>query len=181
MLRRTRSRRRAPADGSTDQRLRALVADHAAAVYRVALSIVRDPALAEDVVQETLIKAWQHLDDVREPGSERAWVLRIGHNTAVSVRRLVPDEATDPDLLPDRPDPRDPARYVQSRGELAALREALDHLDELSRTILVLRDIEELSYQQIADALGLPLPTVKTRLLRARRELQRIAQVGEHA
>jgi RNA polymerase sigma-70 factor, ECF subfamily len=181
VLRRSRSSRRGPAEGSTDQRLRALVAEHVEAIYRVAISVVRDPALAEDVVQETVIKAWQSMGDYRGEGSERAWILRIAHNTAVSTLRRIRDEATDPGLLPERPDPRDPARHHEGRSDLERLRAGLDELDELSRSILVLRDLQGLAYQDIADALDIPVPTVKTRLLRARRELQRVVQVGEPA
>lgn len=179
VLRRARSRRRGEADGGTAQRLDALVHAHAAAAYRTALAVVRDPALAEDVVQDTIIKAWQHLDTRREEASERAWVLRIAHNTAVSMLRRVRDEPIDPGLMPDRSDPRDPARHLDGRVDLEFLRDALGALDESSRTILVLRDVEHLSYQEIAETLGLPLPTVKTRLLRARREVQRRLRVEE--
>jgi RNA polymerase sigma-70 factor (ECF subfamily) len=157
------------------------VAEHVEAIYRVAISVVRDPALAEDVVQETVIKAWQSLGTYRGEGSERAWILRIAHNTAVSTLRRIRDEATDPGNLPDQPDPRDPARHHEGRSDLELLREGLDGLDELSRSILVLRDVQGLAYQDIADALDIPVPTVKTRLLRARRELQRVVQVGEPA
>jgi len=95
VLRRSRSSRRGPVEGSTDQRLGALVAEHVEAIYRVAISVVRDPALAEDVVQETVIKAWQSMGDYRGEGSERAWILRIAHNTAVSTLRRIRDEATE--------------------------------------------------------------------------------------
>ena len=104
MLRRSRASRRRPTEGSTDQRLRALVGDHVEAIYRVALSVVRDPALAEDVTQETVIKAWQSLGTYRGEGSERAWILRIAHNTAVSTLRRIRDEATDPGMLPEEVD-----------------------------------------------------------------------------
>ena len=154
---------------------------HTGGAFRIAISVVRDSALAEDIVQETMIKAWQHLEDQCDVRAERAWVLRIAHNTAVSALRRVRDEATDPDLLPAGQDHRDPARHFQGRADLQALREALDRLDELSRTVLVLRDVEQFSYQQIADALDVPIPTVKTRLLRARREVQRLVNVEELA
>ena len=181
MLRRNRSRTRSSSDGSADERLRALIDEHAPAIYRVALSVVRDPSLAEDVVQETIIKAWRNLDSVRAEGSERSWMLRIAHNTSVSMLRRIRDEATDPRLLPDLPGGLDPDRHVQGREELARLPVVLDSLDELSRSILVLRDLEGLSYEQIAATLEVPLPTVKTRLLRARRELQRLTEAGDRA
>ncbi len=179
MLRRSRARARVRTDGSTDERLRALVDEHAPAIYRVALSIVRDPALAEDVVQETIIKAWQALPTYRGEGNQRSWVLRIAHNTAVSALRRVRDEATAPEHLPDVAENLDPERYAQGRADLERLAQVLDGLDELSRTILVLRDLEGLPYQQIAETLDVPIPTVKTRLLRARRELQRNMAAGD--
>jgi RNA polymerase sigma-70 factor (ECF subfamily) len=149
---------------------------HAPAVYRVARSIVRDPGLAEDVVQETMIRAWRSRDQLRDPGRERVWILRIAHNTAVSSLRRIRDHATDPALIPDRPVHLDPGEQIAARDDLARMAEILGGLDELSRSILVLRDLETLSYEEIADTLEVPLSTVKTRLLRARRELQRVAR-----
>jgi RNA polymerase sigma-70 factor (ECF subfamily) len=181
VLRRSRSSTRPSRDGTTDTRLRDLVNEHTDAIYRVAVSVVRDSALAEDVVQETIIKAWRSLDTYRGEGSERSWMLQIAHNTAVSALRRVRDEATDPGELPDRPELRDPERHATGRDDLDRIARILDSLDELSRSILVLRDVEGMTYQQIATTLDIPIPTVKTRLLRARRELQRLAQVGDLA
>lgn len=176
MLKRLR-RSSAHGEPTQDERLRALIDEYAPAVYRVALGIVRDPALAEDVTQETMISAWRSLATLRDETSQRSWILRIAHNTAVSTLRRIRDEATDPQLLPDRPTPTVEAQAA-GRSDLALLRHALDSLDDLSRTIVVLRDVEGLSYQQIADAIAVPIPTVKTRLLRARRELQRFVEAG---
>src|SRR5690606_34164660 len=160
------------------EQFRQLVADHAEVVYRVAFSVVRDPHLAEDVVQETIIKAWQNLDDWRGDGSIRGWLLSIAHNTAVSHLRRMRDTATEPARLPERVSDVDVERAGGALAELGALRRALDELDDLSRSVVVMRDVEGLSYQQIADALDVPLATVKTRLLRARRELQRVVRHG---
>ncbi len=171
MLKRLKRSRSTTSD-SSDERLRALIDEHAAAVYRVALGIVRDPSLAEDVVQETMIKAWRSIESFRGESSERGWILRIAHNTAVSTLRRIRDEATDPSLIPERMTV-DTETRAEQRADLAALRGALDELDELSRSILVLRDVEALPYSAIADTLGVSVPLVKTRLLRARRELQR--------
>lgn len=173
-----RRRRLGPSSGEdpTDESLRALVDAHAPAVYRVARSIVRDPGLAEDVVQETMIRAWRSRDQLRDPRRERVWMLRIAHNTAVSSLRRVRDRATDPNMLPDQPQYLDPGDQIAARDELSRIAEILAGLDELSRSILVLRDLEAMSYEEIADTLEVSLPTVKTRLLRARRELQRVAR-----
>lgn len=174
-------RRRAapPTQPALDRQLRELIDEHAAAVFQLAHGILRDRQLAEDVVQETMIKAWRSLGDFRGDSSTRTWVLRIAHNTAIDALRRRRDLPAAPDELPDasQGDAEDPARVASGRAQLATLRVALDQLDELSRSIVVLREVEAMSYQQIADTLGLPIATVKTRLLRARRALQRA--VGE--
>lgn len=167
-------RRRRPSDDRPvlDRALEDLIAEHADAVFRVAHGILRDRQLAEDVVQETMVKAWRSMETFRGDASTRTWVLRIAHNTAISALRRRRDQATAPDELPEGRDDLDPGRRSDGRVGLAAVRSALDELDGTSRSIVVLREVEGLSYQQIADTLDLPVPTVKTRLLRARRALQ---------
>ena len=157
-----------------DRQLRDLIEDHAAAVYHVAYGVLHDRGLAEDVVQETMIKAWENQDSFRGDSSVRTWVLRIAHNSAIDALRRRRDQATAPEDLPDAPGggaDTDPARRAAGREDLEQLRDALGGLDELSRSIVVLREVEGMSYQQIAEALDLPIATVKTRLLRARRVL----------
>jgi RNA polymerase sigma-70 factor (ECF subfamily) len=161
-----------PEGGNPDDLAR-LVAEHGDAIFRLALSVVRDRALAEDIAQETLVKAWLALPTFRGDSSVRGWVLRIAHNTAVSTlrrRRAVP---VDPHDLPETV--TRPEGSVESRVLRGAVMEefvdALDSLDELSRSIVVLRELDGLTYEEIAEVLGVPMPTVKTRLLRARRHL----------
>ncbi len=175
------SRRRRSPDhhtGATDRQLRALIDENADAIFRMAYSVLRDRGLAEDVVQDTLITAWRRLPDWRGEGTLRGWVLSIAHNTSVSYLRRIRDQATEPSRLPERTAPDNVERDVDGRADLEALTAALANLDETSRSIVVLRDIEGLTYQQIGEVLDLPLPTIKTRLLRARRELQRVIREG---
>jgi len=139
-----------------------LIREHSDAVFRVALSVTRDHVLAEDVSQDALIKAWQALPSFRGDSPLRNWVLRITHNTAISALRKRRDELRDPNELPAQ---------VTDRLALARFEEALEELDELSRSIIVLREVEGLSYAELCDMLDLPMPTIKTRLLRARRQL----------
>lgn len=158
-----------------DRQLRELIDEHAAAVYHVAFGVLHDRGLAEDVVQETMIKAWEASSEFRGDSSVRTWILRIAHNTAIDALRRRRDRATAPEDLPDEAGhggEHDPARRAAGRADLEVLRVALGQLDELSRTIVVLREVEDMSYQQIAEALDIPIATVKTRLLRARRLLQ---------
>lgn len=162
--------------GVTDARddgedLRLLVTEHSEAIYRVALSIVRDSALAEDVTQDTLIKAWQALPSFRGDSSLKSWVLRIAHNTAISTLRRRRDVLHDPVEMPEQTTGETVEQRVQHRAALADFEAALDRLDDLSRSIVVMRELEHMSYDDIAEALDIPLPTVKTRLLRARRTL----------
>lgn len=155
----------------TSAQLEQLVSEHLDAVYRVALSIVRDAALAEDVSQDALLKAWRALPTFRGDSSVRSWLLRITHNTAISTLRKRREELRDPELLPELAHGSSTERQVMGSMSVEAFEQALDTLDELSRSIVVLREIEGMSYDEISETLQIPLPTVKTRLLRARRVL----------
>jgi len=161
------------ADATAAPSFTAIVDEYGSAVYRLAKSVVRDSSLADDVAQETFIKVWKHLPDYRGEGSLRGWILRIAHNQAVSTLRKIRDSATDPDRMPEPQDPIGTSRTVEGRIAATELIEALNELDELSREIVVLREVEGFSYDEIAETLGVPIPTVKTRLLRARRDLAR--------
>lgn len=161
----------APPAATSDAELRRVVDEHSRAAYRVALAVVRDPALAEDIVQETIVKVWRNLHDLRDRDSERGWVLRIAHNTAVSTLRTIRDVATDPATMPERPTAIGPDRRAAGRAAMTDLDRALDAMDPISRSVIVLREIEGMRYDDIGDALGIPVSTVKTRLFRARRQL----------
>lgn len=158
---------------SDPEELHRLVVEHGDAVYRLALSIVRDNALAEDIAQEALVKAWLALPTLRSRASLRSWILRIAHNTSISMLRTRRAVVTDPHEIPEPPPT--PEGLVENRVQSGVVMSdfvaALDDLDDLSRSIVVLRELEGLSYDEIAEVLDVPLPTVKTRLLRARRRL----------
>lgn len=154
-----------------DLSMEELVREHADAVYRVALSVTRNPILAEDASQDALIKAWQALPSFRGDAPLRNWILRITHNTAITLLRKRRDELRDPNELPDTISHRTVESQVHDRMALDRFELALQDLDPLSRSIVVLREVEGLSYDEICDVLELPMPTVKTRLLRARRQL----------
>ena len=154
-----------------DDDLIRLLDEHGAAVYRLALSIVRDPAIAEDVVQETLIKAWQALPAFRGESSVRRWILTIAHNTAVSMLRATREDAHAPHTIPDRPASESVEHEAQNRFAVEQLWDALDELDGTSRALVVLREIEGLSYDELSTVMRLPMSTIKTRLFRARKVL----------
>lgn len=181
MLPGRRRRRGSDAEPTLDRSLRALVDEHSDACYRLAVSIVADRALAEDVVQEAMIKAWRSLAGFRGESSQRTWVLRITHNCAIDAIRRRREQLTAPEDLPEGGSGagEDPAARVAGRDDLAVLGAALSALDATSRSIVVLREVEGLSYAEIAEALQLPVATVKTRLLRARRALEQAVRHGE--
>lgn len=157
--------------------LAALTRRHADAVYRVALSVTRNPDLAEDVAQDALLKAWQALPTYRGDAPLKNWLLRITHNTAISALRRRRDVHLDPSEFPeDAPSAHLAPQVsvedrVEDRASFGAFETALQQLDELSRSVVVLREVEGMSYDEIATVLDVPLPTVKTRLLRARKLL----------
>jgi len=155
-----------------EARLRAVVDKHAAAVYRVALSVVHDAALADDVVQETMLKAWR--SGPVGPNNEipKAWLLKVARNTAISLLRVRREDLHGPDTMPEGPAGIETTRTVEGRAELDDLWDAMVHLDEDSRVLIVLREVDAMSYEDIAATLELPLSTVKTRLFRARKALK---------
>ncbi len=147
-----------------------IVRRHQDFVYGAALRVVRNPTLAEDVAQEAFVRAYKALPDFRQESQLRSWLYRIATNlalNAVTRRREYPQV----EIPEHRPEPG-PERRV----ERVMLREHFDRavreLPEDLRVPLVMREYEGMSYQEIADATGLPLNTVRTRILRARRGLR---------
>lgn len=162
-----------PRDSAAVERaLAELVAEHSDTVYRLARSIVHDPALADDVVQETLVKAWRAIPDFDGP-IPRPWLMKVARNTAISLLRTRRDqvrESSDFDEVASAEG--GPATTTVDRAALDRLWTVLADLDETSRSMVVMRELNGLTYEEISDVLDLPLATVKTRLFRARRALQ---------
>ena len=146
-------------------------------LYRVANSITRNPVDAEDLVQDTLMRAYRAIDrfDGRYP---RAWLLTIMRNAQVNrVRRKRPELMRDPDetmeRLADDSETGSPAdRPLIDAALSAPLENALRALPPKFHDVVELVDINELSYQEAADTLGIPVGTVMSRLHRARRNIR---------
>lgn len=146
-------------------------------LYRVARSITRNPTDAEDLVQDTLIRAYKAIDrfDGRYP---RAWLLTIMRNAQINrVRRKRPELLRDPDLTMQRmADTSEDGQGVENivmHDEFdAAIETSLDNLSERFRTVIDLVDISGLSYQEAADILDVPVGTVMSRLHRARKRIR---------
>jgi RNA polymerase sigma-70 factor, ECF subfamily len=148
-----------------------LVDRHRPVVVRVAARIVGSED-AEDVSQDAFLRAFHRLERFRGDAPFRSWLLRITHNAALDHLGRRRAEPVDPDWL-DAAEPsvaRPPAEQLELRERIERLERKLHGLSEQHRAVLVLRDAEGLSYEEIAAITGSPLGSVKGRLHRARRE-----------
>lgn len=153
-----------------------LVERHEARVFALLRHYVRNPVELEDLAQETFLKAFRRLDGFEGQASFYTWIYRIAVNTALDhlkrKSRSPVASTDDPETLADaeRPDARICAPHAAlEREEIArATQAALERLPEIFRTVLVLREFEEMAYQDIADLLGISIGTVESRLFRAR-------------
>ena len=169
---------------------RTLIRRHDRYLYRIARSVILDDHEAEDVVQETYVRAFTRLVDFRGDASLSTWLTRIALNEALQRRRRqrtvyldVIDAARNranmqidwsPMIAPDQ----DPERATAQHQIRRFLDRAIDDLPEAFRTVFVMRDIEGVTTEETATLLGIRQATVKTRLHRARRMLR--AALGEH-
>jgi RNA polymerase sigma-70 factor (ECF subfamily) len=149
-------------------------------LYRAALRMTRSPADAEDLVQDTYLKAFRAADSFKPGTNLRAWLFTILHNTArnrardrarntVDANSELVDEAAD--LTPGFGAPETPETQLLRNTLAPDLQAALDGLPEAFRQAVWLRDVEEFSYAEIADVLAIPLGTVMSRISRGRRML----------
>ena len=167
---------------------------HMDVLYANALRLTRSQADAEDLVQETLLKAYRFYDRFEQGSNMKAWLLRIQYNTFVNRYRRVTKEAAIKESMGQSPS----GEGVIGRAALAALTDpvsnalrpmvakeieaALETLPEEHRTVVLLADVEELSYKEIAEVLGCPIGTVMSRLHRARKTLRKhlLEQAAAH-
>ena len=152
-------------------RFEAQVLPHLDAAYRFARWLSHSSADADDVVQEAMLRALRYFHSFR--GEEaRPWLLRIVRNTWIDLRKRNGAEKLPLEVLETRaaegPDPEQSALAGDRRRQVAA---ALAALPAESREVLVLREIEDLSYKQIAAVLDLPIGTIMSRIARAREKL----------
>ena len=160
-----------------------LVLKHQDLAFRHAVSMLNDDWLAEDVVQDSFVKAFQNMPSFRG-GSFRAWLMRIVTNSAYDVLRQTSKQRTQP-LFPDDEDgeemesPRwlaDPNASVEGAVEederMKFIYRTLNELQDIYRTVLTLVDQQDFDYEEAAQALNVPVGTVKSRLARARMQMK---------
>jgi RNA polymerase sigma-70 factor (ECF subfamily) len=161
-----------------------LVDAYSGPIYRLALKMLGIPTDAEDVLQNTFLKVFQHLKDFEGRSSLSTWLYRIASNEALMMLRKQRPEITLSDTMPEEDDNGDysPAQFTDwcclpedeflSAESRAALDRAVQNLPETQRIVFILRDIEGLSIQETGETLNLSEAAVKTRLLRARLHLR---------
>ena len=146
---------------------------------RLLSRLIRDPAEVEDVAQEAFIKAYRALPNFRGDSAFYTWLYRIGLNTAknhlVSQRRRAPtstdfdaDEAENFEEAGQLRDLNTPEHLMATRQIGAAVNSAMDALPEELRSAIMLRELEGLSYEEIASIMNCPIGTVRSRIFRAR-------------
>lgn len=152
---------------------------HLDALYRVALRLTGHPSQAEDLVQDTMLKAYRSWHQYRPGTNAKGWLLTILRNTFINDyrrRKLEPVamdlEAIEPRAIYRQVEDVDPEGAFFSQIVDEKVLEAVDALPPEFREVLVLSDMEGLRYAEIAEALKVPVGTVKSRLFRARRLLQ---------
>lgn len=164
-----------------------LVSRYQGRLYNAAVRLVDNPEDAADVVQDAFLNAYQSLHSFKGDAEFFTWLYRIAFNTAITLKRkrravisLNPSPNGEHGLEPD-----DPSEYIRpgaalerSEAELL-LQTALNRLSHEHREVLILKDIEGLKYEAIAEVLSVPIGTIRSRLHRARLELRDLLQHGD--
>lgn len=142
-------------------------------LFRLALRITFDSSEAEDIVQDTLIKAWDKRDEWQQIESIESYCMTITRNLAIDRSQKM--EARNMELTPEAqemPDTLTPEKLFEQDEQLQLIHQAINSLPEKQRTIVQLRDIEGKSYKEIAEILGITEEQVKVNLFRARQRIK---------
>jgi len=152
-----------------------VVLPHLDAAYNLARWLTRNPQDAEDVVQEAYLRAFRFFGGFRG-GNARAWLLKIVRNTCYTWvhqnRAQQPTTAFDEELHTDMAESKSPETLLLRNADSQFLNQALQELPPVLREVLVLLELEELSYKEIAEVLDIPIGTVMSRLARSRHRLR---------
>ena len=156
-------------------------------VFNLSFRFLREREIAEEIAQDVFVAVYKHIEGFKGDSKFSTWLFRVVanhcHNKSKYLRRRrhklqdsldAPIEGEDGDLkreLPGDPD-RSPEELATRRGMNEMIQAAISELDDDHRVIVLLRDVEDMSYEEIGEILGLPEGTVKSRLHRARNELR---------
>ncbi|MCB9300405.1 MAG: RNA polymerase sigma factor [Lewinellaceae bacterium] len=142
-------------------------------LYRVALRITGNPAEAEDVVQEVFIKVWELRERLEEVNNIEAWCMQLTKNKSIDKRRLRFNQSEELNTAYGLSSGNHtPDRQAELNDAVSQVRQLMGQLPENQKIAMQMRDIEGLSYQEIGEALGMPLQQVKTNIFRARKSIR---------
>jgi RNA polymerase sigma-70 factor (ECF subfamily) len=155
--------------------LRALIAVYQTRVYRFAMRLVRNAAVAEEVTNEVFLEVWRNAGRFEGASAPGTWVLSIAHHRAVSRLRKRREESWDEDAAGALADARDdPEVAAQKADKGAILRLCLDKLSAEHKAVIDLVYYHELSVSEVSEVLQIPENTVKTRMFYARKRLSEL-------
>ncbi len=152
-----------------------LVKRYQSRLFNFVRSMLRNEELAEDITQESFVKAFYSLSKLKNPASFKSWLFRIANNNTLDYlrKKRLPQVDVDEHLRESYVDDRgNPEEGVVSGARTKHIHEALGALKEDQKAILVMCDLEGLSYQEIAEVLKIPFGTVQSRIFYARRKLR---------
>lgn len=144
-------------------------------MYRYALNVLKDPFDAEDAVQEAIVKIWKKKDQFLEIENKQAWCITIARNLAIDKlrakkKRYSSDMSEHYDISDEGPSP---AAQIVQEDTMDRIKDMINTLPEQQRDIVMLRDVEGYSYQEIADLRNYTIDQVKVNLHRARKVLRK--------
>jgi len=160
-------------DGDADA-FAALVHRFEAPTYHFILRMVRRPSVAEDLSQDVFVRLWRHLDRIENAGLLPAWLRRVAANAVIDHWRKEEARRRRMQVLREHPIARRvvrPSSRMETREAADAVRAAVEKLPAKLRSALLLRTAEGLSYEELADVLGVSVNAVRSRLFRARQEV----------
>jgi RNA polymerase sigma-70 factor (ECF subfamily) len=151
-----------------------LVGIYQARLYNFVRSMVRNEEIAEDITQESFVKAFFSLKKLQNPGSFKSWLFRIANNNTLDYLRKKKIQTVDVDdqVRESYVDTSSPEKGAIASSRTKHIREALDKLKPDQRSILVMCDLQGFSYQEISEALNIPFGTVQSRIFYARKKLK---------
>ena len=155
--------------------IEALYASHQVRVYRFILRRVRSEAVAEELVNEVFMEIWRNAAKFEGRSSLSSWMLAIAHNRAISAMRRRREEAMDEETAAAIPDEGDTPEVEAQKGDKGALiRQCIGQLSDDHGAVIDLVYYHEMSVGEVAEVLGVPANTVKTRLFHARKKLSEL-------
>lgn len=152
-----------------------LIRLHYSGVIQVVYRLCGDAGLAEDMAQEAFLRAWINLATFHPQSSLRNWFYRIAVNATLDVLRRRSEETLEEEAVQMLPDHKpSPEAAVIEKERITLIQQSIQSLPEAARSVLILREYGELSYQEIADVLDVPIGTVMSRLNYARNRLREL-------